>query len=336
MYYCRFKARGEANLIIIKDKINFFFIFKRYILQSKCSDFVAASAQPDAGEHRSEESTHEEHAGHTGHKRKRRQKPPFPHTLHGDFRHHPGFQSKIMEYGRNIVIYLPPGYDLEVDRRYPVLYMHDGQNLFDSATAFNGQEWEFDETAQRAILEGEVEPLIVVGIYNTGEHRIDDYTPTFDRIQKRGGKADLYGQFIVEELKPFVDRRYRTLATPEFTGLGGSSLGGLITLYLGLRYPHIFSRLMIMSPSVWWDHAMILKFVDHLKAKPTTSIWLDIGTREGNITPNLVRKLRDILTHKGWRLNADLKFMEVPGGVHNEKAWGDRVEPALKFLYPAD
>lgn len=241
-----------------------------------------------------------------------------------------------MEYGRSIIVYLPPGYDLEAERRYPVLYMQDGQNLFDSATAFNGQEWEFDETAQELIHDGEIEPLIVVGLYNTGERRIDDYTPSVDPKQKKGGKADLYGRFLVEELKPFIDRRYRTLPSAEHTGLGGSSLGGLVTLYLGLKYPNIFSRLMVMSPSVWWDHAMILEFVNRLPAKPTTRIWLDIGTREGRITPLLVRKLCRTMIHKGWRLEADLKYTEVEGGVHNEKAWGDRVEPALRFLFPAE
>jgi predicted alpha/beta superfamily hydrolase len=212
--------------------------------------------------------------------------------------------------------------------------LHDGQNVFDSATAFGGVEWGVDETVERLIRRGSLASLIIVGIYNTGEHRIDEYTPTFDQRQNRGGKANQYGRFIVEELKPFIDRRYRTLAGPEFTGLGGSSLGGLVTLYLGLEYPYIFSKLMVMSPSVWWDSGIILRYVQSLKAKPSTRIWLDIGSKEGKFTPGHVRQLRDILISQGWRLNTDLRFKEVRGGLHNERAWAKRVGAAIRFLYP--
>lgn len=256
------------------------------------------------------------------------------HTLTGEFRLHANFHSNNLDNSRNVIIYLPPDYDKQEARRFPVLYLNDGQNLFDSATAFNGQEWGVDETAQRLILKGMIEPLIIVGIYNTGEKRIDEYAPTVDPRQKRGGKADLYGRFIVEELKPFIDQNYRTMAGPEFTGLGGSSLGGLLSLYLGLKHPRVFSKLMIMSPSVWWDYGMILRFVERLPAKPTTRIWLDIGSKEGKFTPGYVRTLRDLLVSQGWRLDADLKFTEIRGGQHNESAWSKRVEPALRFLFP--
>jgi predicted alpha/beta superfamily hydrolase len=256
------------------------------------------------------------------------------HTLTGEFRRHHNVPSQFLAPDRDVIVYLPPHYGAEIARRYPVLYLHDGQNLFDAATAFGGQEWGVDETVQRLIEAGGLDPLIIVGIYNTGEHRIDEYTPTVDPKQKRGGKADLYGRFIVEELKPLIDRHYRTLAGPEDTGLGGSSLGGLVTLYLGLKYPQVFSRLMVMSPSVWWDHGVILRVVQSLKAKPSTRIWLDIGTKEGKFTPGQVRTLRDHLVAQGWRLGADLKFLQVKGGQHNEADWGQRVEPALKFLFP--
>jgi predicted alpha/beta superfamily hydrolase len=261
------------------------------------------------------------------------------HTLTGNFHHLSNFHSNFLAHDRDVMVYLPPGYttsenDKDESRRFPVLYLNDGQNLFDTATAFNGIEWGVDETAERLILSGKIEPLIVVGIYNTGADRIDEYTPTIDPRQKSGGKADLYGRFLIEELKPFIDQTYRTLARPEFTGLGGSSLGGLLTLYLGLKHPDVFSRLMVMSPSVWWDHWWIMKFVEHLRAKPTTRIWLDIGTKEGKFTPGIVRQLRDLLLMQGWRLEADLKFLEIRGGQHTEAAWAKRIEPALRFLYP--
>lgn len=256
------------------------------------------------------------------------------HTLTGEFHHHANFHSNFLDHDRKVIVYLPPDYQHEQSRRYPVLYLQDGQNLFDATTAFNGVEWGVDETAQRLILGGKIEPLIIVAIYNSGSDRIDEYTPTVDPRQKRGGKADLYGQFLIRELKPFIDLNYRTLAGPEFTGLGGSSLGGLLTLYLGLKHPNIFSRLMVMSPSVWWDHWMILGFVQQLRAKPTTRIWMDIGSKEGKLTPGFVRHLRDLLLTQGWRLDADLKFMEIRGGQHTEAAWAKRVEPALRFLFP--
>ncbi|HKE04143.1 MAG TPA: alpha/beta hydrolase-fold protein [Blastocatellia bacterium] len=256
------------------------------------------------------------------------------HTLRGEFRFHKDFQSQFLDHNRDVIVYLPPGYEIDTARRYRVFYMHDGQNLFDPATAFGGVEWGVDVTAQRLINAGELDPLIIVGIYNTGQHRIDEYAPTVDPKHNRGGKADLYGRFIVEELKSFIDHHYRTMVGPEQTGLGGSSLGGLATLYLGLKYPRIFSRLMVMSPSVWWDRGVILREVKGLKAKPSTRIWLDVGTKEGKFAPGQARALRDELIAQGWRLDSDLKFLQVKSGRHNEFDWGQRVEQALRFLFP--
>jgi predicted alpha/beta superfamily hydrolase len=169
-----------------------------------------------------------------------------------DLRKHPGFQSQVLSEPRDLIVYVPPGYDTDVNQRYPVLYLHDGQNLFDGATAFvPGQDWRVDDTAQELVIARVIEPLIIVGVYNTGEHRVDEYTPTRDRNQGAGGEAGLYGRMLTEELKPFIDRTYRTLPDPVNTGLGGSSLGGLATLYLGLQHPDVFGKLAVLSPSVW-------------------------------------------------------------------------------------
>ncbi len=261
--------------------------------------------------------------------------PSTGHTLTGEFHLHSKFHSNILGNQRDVMVYLPPGYAHQNEsRRFPVFYLQDGQNLFDAATSFHGVEWGVDETAQRLITSGRIEPLMIVAVYNTGDQRMDEYSPTADPRQKRGGKADLYGRFLIEELKPFIDRNYRTLAGPEATGLGGSSLGALASLYLGLKHPNVFSKLMIMSPSVWWDHGMILDYVRRLRAKPTMRIWLDIGSKEGKFTPGYVRQLRDLLVTQGWRLDADLKFMEIRGGHHTEAAWAKRIEPALRFLFP--
>jgi predicted alpha/beta superfamily hydrolase len=237
-----------------------------------------------------------------------------------------------------VLVYLPPGYETEKKRRYPVLYLHDGQNLFDGATSFiKGAEWRVDETAQGLINARVIEPLIIIGIYNTGE-RTSEYTPTQD-AQQRGGRADLYGRLLVEELKPFIDSHYRTLKEAKNTGLGGSSLGGLVSLHLALRYPKVFGKVAIFSPSVWWDNKLVLREVWALKKRTGARLWLDIGTNEGGNEAsehrNNARELRDALMAKGWRENSDLKYYEAEGAEHNEGAWAQRVEPMLRFLFPA-
>lgn len=255
--------------------------------------------------------------------------PPRRRT---DLRKHEAFQSRFLEHDRTLIVYLPSGYEASA-RRYPVLYMHDGQNLFDPATAFAGEEWRVDETAESLIAAQLIEPVIVVGIYNTGEHRIDEYTPSRDP-KLGGGQADLYGRMLIEELMPFIDQHYRTLQGPANTGLGGSSLGGLLTLYLGLRYPEIFGKLAVLSPSVWWHKRSILKFIARLKRKPDLKIWLDMGTCEGGMSLEDTERLRDLLELKGWKEGADLQYSEIEGAMHNESAWAERVGPMLRYLFP--
>lgn len=258
-----------------------------------------------------------------------------PHTLTGEFRTHSKFHSKHLPTDRDVMVYLPPGYGRDARRRYPVLYLHDGQNLFDGATSFiPGQEWRVDETAQALITDGVVEPLIIVGIYNTGRERVEEYTPTVDPRHKVGGRADAYGRMLVEELKPFIDSQYRTKRGASDTGLGGSSLGGLVSLYLGVRYPRVFGKLAVVSPSVWWDNRMIVRDVGALRRKPRLRIWLDMGTAESEDATDQARTLRDALVGKGWRLDGDLKYFEDVGAQHNEAAWAERVEPILRFLFP--
>ena len=260
--------------------------------------------------------------------------PEKIHTLTGDIRFHHAFHSRFLEHDRDVIVYLPPGYRKTRMKRFPVLYLHDGQNLFDGATSFiPGRDWQVDETAERLIRTGQIEPLIIVGIYNTGLDRVDEYTPTPDERLKKGGSADLYGRMLIEELKPFMDSRYRTLEGSENTGLGGSSLGGLVSLYLGLTNPHVFSKLAIISPSAWWDHRMIIHEVESLAAKPDLRIWLDIGTAEGEAVKALP-PLRDALLDKGWKLDEDLKYFEAADASHDERAWAERVDPVLRFLFP--
>ena len=259
------------------------------------------------------------------------ERPP----LAGELRKHAGFRSRHLEHERDVLVFLPPGYDVETGRRYPVLYLHDGQNLFDGSTSYvPGQQWRLGETAQALINAQSIEPVVAVGIYNAGVRRVDEYTPTPCARFKAGGKADLYGRMIVEELKPFIDSHYRTQPEAARTGLGGSSLGGLVSLYLGLRHPGVFGRLAVLSPSVWWDDRAILRDVQSLGSKTHARIWLDMGTQEGTNTTRDARLLRDALVGKGWRLGQDLEYFEAEGGRHDEHAWAARVEPVLRFLFP--
>lgn len=256
-----------------------------------------------------------------------------PHTLTGDIRTHSDFHSRHLDNDRTVLVYLPPKYDAATVDRYPVLYLHDGQNVFDQATAF-GEEWRVDETAQELITAGKIEPIIVVGVYNTGDRRIDEYTPTPAPDGDTGGHADDYGRMLVEELKPFVDETYKTLPNAADTAMGGSSLGGLLTIHLGLRYREVFGKLAVLSPSVWWDDRVILQEVETISHKSEQRIWLDAGTREGERVIADSRRLRDALVAKGWTLGEDLAYFEAPDGEHNERSWAARVGPMLEFLFP--
>ncbi len=252
----------------------------------------------------------------------------------GQLRKYDNFRSKFLRNQRDIVVYVPPDYDQQPERRYPVLYMHDGQNLFDAATAFNGQDWHVAQTADYAISAGLVEPLIVVGLYNTGKTRLREYTPT-SVPRLGGGRADRYAKFLIEEVKPVVDRDYRTKPEASQTGIGGSSLGGLVSIYLGLKFSNVFSKIAALSPSVWWNQRVIVRFAQAAPVEPRPRIWLDIGTREGPRIVDDVEKFRDVLLNKGWQSDRDLHYERVEGAEHNEAAWAARVGPFLQFLFPA-
>ena len=257
-----------------------------------------------------------------------------PSSLKSRLRLHQQFPSEVMDEKRDFIVYLPPQYEAEPNRRYPVLYLQDGQNLFDPDTSFiPGKYWRVGESADELIMAGMIEPLMIVGIYNSGRYRINEYTHVEDK-RLGGGRADAYGQMLVEELKPFVDHHYRTLPGIENCGLGGSSLGGLVSMYLALRYSWAFGKLAAMSPSVWWRNRAILKTVAQIKGKPELRIWLDIGTKESQRALPDARALKTALVKKGWKLGEDLCYSEVEGGHHDEVAWSQRVAPLLQFLFP--
>ncbi|HEY0097788.1 MAG TPA: alpha/beta hydrolase-fold protein [Pyrinomonadaceae bacterium] len=250
----------------------------------------------------------------------------------------PLFYSSILGNARQLIVYLPPGYSADENRRYPVLYMQDGQNLFDGTTSYvPGQHWHLNETADNLIREGAIQPLIMVGVYHAGERRIDEYTPTADPNFKKGGRAARYGRMLAEELKPYIDGAYRTKPDREHTGIGGSSLGGLLSLYLGLgRHGDIFGRVLAMSPSLWWDKCWLLRHLDELTRGQKAKVWIDAGTAEGSNTECNAETLAEALAGRGFTRDAEVKFMRVEGARHSEQDWAHRVHHGLRFTFAAD
>lgn len=263
---------------------------------------------------------------------------PRPDTLTGNIKYHEVDGSAYGLKNRQLIVWLPSNYDTDTNAHYPVLYMHDGQNLMNVKTSAFGVEWGVDETAQQLVDAGQIEPIIIVGIYNTAD-RVLEYTQ-MPSPPRDGGKADDYGRLLVETIKPLIDSTYRTKPEPEYTGLAGSSLGGLVSMYFGLTHGDTFTRLGVISPSVWWANRDIVSRVNALSDKKPLRIWLDIGTEElgsdadNQETVDDTRLLRDALTAKGWVLDNDLKYLEAEGGRHNEASWRARMDQILKYLYP--
>lgn len=242
--------------------------------------------------------------------------------------------SAILPDDRIISVYLPPAYADNATRRFPVFYLHDGQNLFDPHTSYvPGRTWRAGETADFMAATGKAQSVILVGIASTGLRRMPEYTPTRD-FRLGGGEGDFYGRLIIQELKPFIDRTFRTLSGRQHTGLGGSSLGGLISLYLGLQYPGTFGSLGVLSPSIWWDHRSILTFLTRPQPPPVPRIWLDIGTAEGARHVRDTLLLHRMLLERGWTASEDLQLLIADGAVHDEDAWAGRFGQVLAFLFP--
>lgn len=265
-------------------------------------------------------------------------------SLTGDIRMIKQFHSNVLNNERDLIVYLPPDYRSNINRRYPVLYLNDGQNVFDGMTSFiPNKEWRADETAEALIEAGLIQPLIMVGIYNHGMERADEYLPTKATFGRNiaGGKADLYAKMVIEEIIPLIDKTYRTKKGPENTAICGSSFGGIVSLHIGLTHPKVFGKLGVLSPSVWWDNREILKEVDDLKGRPQMKIWLDIGTAEAEAneeenksTVDNVFALSSSLQKRGWVLGRDLATFVDKGAHHNEDAWAHRMPMVLLFLFP--
>jgi predicted alpha/beta superfamily hydrolase len=245
------------------------------------------------------------------------------------------WESRFLPSPRDLFIYLPKAYFSQPERRFPVFVLNDGQNLIDGNLSYvKGSTWDIGTTADAEIAAGHVEPLVLVGVANTGSQRIAEYTPTPDR-RLGGGKGPLYARLLVDELLPMLRDEFRILPNPEGVGLAGSSLGGLISLSIGLRYPNTFSRIGVLSPSIWWDNRTILRDVRSLHGQLPLRIWLDIGTGEGLQHVRDTDLMAKLLVAKGWQEGEDLMYRRIPLAQHNEAAWADRFGQVLRFLFPA-
>ena len=237
------------------------------------------------------------------------------------------FASPQLHNTRSLRVFLPASYQENSAKRYPVLYMHDGQNLFDAKSAAYGVEWRVDETINRLVATGVMDEVIVVGIDNTPD-RIPEYTPCCD-AKYGGGKLDAYGAFVVDTVKPYIDKTYRTLANKENTAIMGSSLGALASVGIAQRYPDLFSKAGAMSGSFWWNDKAFIK-------KPTPRVavkfYLDAGTRDDG-APD-AKLMVEAMIKQGHQRDRDLLFYSAEGATHNEASWGARVDKPLTWFFP--
>lgn len=267
-------------------------------------------------------------------------------TTSGEVRLHKKFASKALGNERTIIVYLPPTYGKDDAAaagapRFPVLYVQDGQNIFDEATSFAGVEWNMDEAAERLAKANGMEPAVIVGIYNT-EQRTPEFTPPGlgDGASARG---DAYGKFVVDEVKPFIDKTYRTKPDKENTGIAGSAMGGLITLHVAKNHPDEFSKIGVLTPWLRVGNKTLLDSwngdVSWLKDK---RLWLDMGDRTTKNYPGEkpiedAQQFVKALADAGIKPGENFQYTEVTGdgGEHNESGWSTRVDQVLAFLFPS-
>lgn len=261
------------------------------------------------------------------------------------------FDSKTFPGPRKLRIWLPPGYDAKAAKPYPVLYMFDGQNLFDRCTGYGGQEWTADEVATQLIAAGKIPPMIIVGIDNAGSRRAQEYLPYADPFnpgapvegEKLGG--------MLREVLSLVETRYRVSTARAERGLGGSSYGGVATLHTVIQYPDLFGRALIESPSLQVGNGQLLRDTVSLIALPDR-VFVGMGGAESATPPNAtpaqraeIDRINATVVDGAQRLTANLKSSLIPSRVqltimpaahHNEAAWGARLPAALTFLYGPD
>lgn len=245
------------------------------------------------------------------------------------------FYARALDNFRSLYIYLPPSYSLEPERRFPVLYMQDGQNIFDGSGSYSGEGWEIDRAATALIQRGLMEEIVIVGIAHQHEERLSEYAHEDGRFQGQRvrGRGALYEAFLLEDVMPFIEANYRVLTGPEHTALMGSSMGGLVTFRIGLRHPGVFGKLGVVSPSFWWNDCSTVKLVRALKRQSLPGrLWLDMGSAEGDFGHGF-REVAAALYRQGMVPLKEMACLYMPDGLHSEPDWKARVHCPLLYFF---
>ncbi|WP_167855561.1 alpha/beta hydrolase-fold protein [Hymenobacter fodinae] len=239
-----------------------------------------------------------------------------------------------LERKRRIWVYLPTDYNSNPAKRYAVLYMHDGQNVFDACTSFSG-EWGVDETLSQLQQKGlDDAGCIVIAVDNGGAERLNELSP-WRNTEYGGGQGEHYVDFLVHTLKPYVDAHYRTLTGREFTGLAGSSMGGLISTYAALRYPQVYSKVGVFSPAFWFAKDSLFQYVRQHPASPATRFYFVSGTAESETMVPLMQAMRDSLQRNGVPAG-NMAYSTPADGKHAEWFWKREFPAAYRWLYEQD
>ncbi|MBT9392814.1 T9SS type A sorting domain-containing protein [Hymenobacter sp. NST-14] len=240
------------------------------------------------------------------------------------------FQMPQLGRTRRIWVYLPNDYATAPAKRYPVLYMHDGQNVFDACTSFSG-EWGVDETLSQLQQQGlDATSSIVVAVDNGGADRLNELSP-WNNPQYGGGQGDQYVDFLAQTLKPYIDQQYRTLTGREYTGIAGSSMGGLISTYAALKYPQVYGRVGVFSPAFWFAQQPLFQYLRQHPANPATRFYFVSGTQESQTMVPLMQAMRDSLARGGVPA-ANLSFNTKADGQHAEWFWKREFSAAYQWL----
>ncbi|MDD8018273.1 MAG: alpha/beta hydrolase-fold protein, partial [Bacteroidota bacterium] len=245
-------------------------------------------------------------------------------SIRGKVKYHRGLAGAGLAYKRDVIVWLPPLYEKNKANRYPVLYMHDGQNIFDPATSFTGNDWRIDEVTDSLIRLNKIEEIIIVGIYNSPD-RLPEYSDS--------PLGTAYMKFIVDVLKPLIDSTYRTKRERKYTAVMGSSMGALSSLLLGWKYPNVFGMIGCMSTSFWYDNEKTLKDIrSDTGAKKKIKIYLDCGGREKELLSGY-KRMTAILKKKGYKKGRDFEYHLEKNGAHSEVYWAKRVWRPLVFMF---
>lgn len=265
------------------------------------------------------------------------------HTITGEVQTFE-LSSRVFNTARTVRVFLPPGYgDVENrDRKYPVLYMFDAQNLFDACTGYGGHEWQVDETVTRLVKDGAIEPLIVVGLDNAGVNRAFEYLAYADDIQNPGSpepQGSRLPEFLIKDVMPVVEGKYRIAKGRENTGIGGSSYGGFAAIYVSVHAPTLFGKVLVESPVFWVGNGVIVRETNSLAMAPL-KVFMAYGMKEWDMpgaNEAEVKMIHQVEANlkSAFVSPSDVKIVVEPDARHNEQAWAKRLPDALEFLFPA-